>query len=45
MAKLRSGLCNPVFTVRWKKISCDKKNKNGTQSEKSMFPDVGLYNG
>ena len=40
MVKLRSGLCNPFFTVRWKKISYDNKNKNGTESEKSRFPDA-----
>ena len=44
MVKLRSGLCNPVFTVRWKKISYDNKNKNGTESEKSRFPDVNSLN-
>ena len=32
-------MCNPVFTVKWKKISYDNKIKNGTECEKSSFPD------
>ena len=44
MVKLRSGLCNPVFTVRCKKISYDNKIKNGTECEKSRFPDAFIIN-
>ena len=38
IVNLRSGLHNPLYTVRLKNVCENSKNKNGTKYEK-LFPD------